>query len=116
MKRVTSVAVAVLAAMALGSQTAQASQMFDFSFTNTTGTTAGTVTGEIVLPFNGDGTAAATHVYVDSAPAGLSISTFPFDTVPSPWGVGANTFTVTGGHITSASTFGRPATWLDCLL
>jgi hypothetical protein len=84
----------------------QADQILDFSFTNTIGNVNGTVTGEIDLSFTGDGTGAASHVFVDSIPAGFpSIGTLPLDFL-SPAvdpGVAFNTFTVSGGAVTSAN-------------
>jgi hypothetical protein len=77
-------------------------QVFSFSFPNDprVGNVDGPVTGEIVLPFVGDGTGAASHVVLDSFPAGLvGLDTQP----PSAWSIqNTNTFTVTGGMITAA--------------
>jgi hypothetical protein len=108
--------VAMLAATA--GQT-QASQTFDFSFTssaNPNGYVLGTVTGEVVLPFNGDGTGAATEVLIDSFPSALD--PFPPPTPflitpisqPFPDGV-QNTFVVTGGNVSYANFLGADYYW-----
>jgi len=101
--------VCALAVLSLGVATrrAQASEIFDFSFTNTTGNVPGTVTGQIVLPFNGDGSGAATHVYVDTMPPGLNAPvTAPFDATAYIYsGTHDNAFSVAAGQITSANFF-----------
>jgi hypothetical protein len=92
-------AVAILTAMA--GQT-QADQIFNFSFTNNPGfgNVAGTVTGQIDLSFNGDGTGAASQVTIDAAPTGLL--SLPFETLTASSTVIDNAFTVSGGRVTSA--------------
>lgn len=82
-----------------------ADQVFDFSFTNTIGNVAGTVTGEVVLPFNGNGTAAASDVLIESFPTALSsIGIPPVDA--SGWTYQElNSFTVSSGQVTEASEF-----------
>jgi hypothetical protein len=99
-------AVVLLAAMA---GRTQAGQTFDFSFT-TDGTTPsdwimGTVTGEIVLPFSGDGRGPATQVLIDTIPLGMTNIYLTYPINVTDWdtqGVN-NSFTVTGGMITSAN-------------
>lgn len=83
----------------------QAEQIFDFSFTNTIGNVAGTVTGQIVLPFDGDHAGAATNVIIDRFPPALSsVGTPPIDA--RSWGYQeANMFTVSSGQVTGASAF-----------
>jgi hypothetical protein len=108
MKRlIASVALGVtLASASLMGGAAQASGIdVDFSFTNVVGNVSGTVTGEIDGLVN-NATSAATAVYVDSYPAGLN----SFGSYPTPFNVlnwtGAtveeNSFTVSGGVVTSA--------------
>jgi hypothetical protein len=78
--------------------------IYQFSFSNVEGGTAGTVMGLIDLP-DGDGTFAATALSVTSAPPALGY-TLPlnvFAAMPTNY---ANSFTVSGGLIT-ASSFGR---------
>jgi hypothetical protein len=80
----------------------------DFSFTNVTGTIPGTVTGEIFLPSSANGIYAATQVWIDSAPAAISLSPGvpPFDILALPGVVTQgfdNKFTVSNGNITNAS-------------
>jgi len=63
-------------AVALSAATAgktRAEQIFDFSFSNTIGNVPGTVTGQVVLPFDGNGTGAASEVLITSVPGALSI-------------------------------------------
>jgi len=98
-------AVVLLAAMA--GRTQAGSQIFDFSFTTdaTTppGWITGTVTGEIVLDFSGDGSGHATLVSIDTIPSGMTniYGTLPINA--TAWDMqGLNTFTVSGGMITSA--------------
>jgi hypothetical protein len=99
-KRVAAIALVIFVAAA--GQT-QASQIFDFSFTNNGGNWNGTVTGEIVLPFNGDGTGAASDVRVFSFPDGLfgfgsPPPHPPLDITSWVWQNG-NNFQVAGGQI-----------------
>src|SRR5262245_24415098 len=82
---------------------------FDFSFSNTSsdpGHVNGTVTG-LVGGLTDNTTSAATHVTVESYPAGIgSEPPAPFDVSP---GVSAqNIFTVANGSITSAFFFSAP--------
>lgn|SRR5208337_1731745 len=77
---------------------------FDFSFTNVDGNIPGTVTGEIVLPFSGDGTGSATMVAIDTIPNTMTniYGTTPINVLA--WSsIGDNTFTVSSGQITSAN-------------
>src|SRR5208337_3036952 len=98
-------AVVLLAAMA--GRTQAGSQTFDFSFTTDATTPpdwiTGTVTGEIVLPFSGDGSGPATLVSIDKIPPGM---TYIYGTLPinaTAWDSQVvNTFTVSGGMITLA--------------
>ena len=83
----------------------QAEQIFDFSFTNTIGNVPGTVTGEIVLPFDGNGTGAASQVLLETFPSALSpIGAPPIDTTLWTYQE-LNTFTVSTGQVTGASEF-----------
>ncbi|MGK7879082.1 MAG: PEP-CTERM sorting domain-containing protein [Crocosphaera sp.] len=70
---------------------------FGFSFSNEDGPVNGTVEGTIELP-DGDGTFAATSIFITSAPAALGYTT-PFDVLANVTIVFANSFTVTGGTI-----------------
>jgi hypothetical protein len=75
---------------------------FAFSFTNTVGTVAGSVTGEI-LGLQNNATSSATAVIIDSYPSGLPniLEALPADA--TLWNVlGSNTFTVMHGQITAA--------------
>ena len=76
---------------------------FNFSFSNVDGPVSGTVQGTLTLP-DGDGTNAATSLIVTSAPAALG-STLPFDVLANFTTVPSNSFTVSGGVITSGSFF-----------
>src|SRR5271157_3015172 len=98
-------AVVLLAAMA--GRTQAGSQSFDFSFTTdpTTppGWITGTVKGEIELPFSGDGSGPATLVSIDTIPSGMTniYGTLPINA--TAWNIQVvNTFTVSGGTVTSA--------------
>ncbi|MGK7947173.1 MAG: PEP-CTERM sorting domain-containing protein, partial [Microcystaceae cyanobacterium] len=71
----TVLAVATLSMGAMA-QSAQAAT-FNFSFSNEDGSVPGTVEGTIELP-DGDGTFAASSIFVNSAPAALGY-TLPFD-------------------------------------
>lgn len=74
---------------------------FNFSFSNENGPISGTVEGTIELP-DGDGTFAATSVFVTSAPVallGYDPTGFDF----TSFSVFENSFTVTGGNIDSAN-------------
>lgn len=91
-------AVALLAA----SLSAQATPVFQYSFTNATGTVNGTVTGKI-YGLNDNASGAATQVTIETFPAAL-------DSIygPGPIGTAAwdqqysNMFTVSGGQIVAA--------------
>lgn len=74
---------------------------FSFSFTNTVGNVAGTVTGEI-LGLTNNSTGAAAKVIVESFPAGLNsvLGSAPIDV--TSWTVFDNSFTETGGQIVAA--------------
>lgn len=74
---------------------------YGFSFSNVDGSVAGTVAGDIVLP-DGDGTFAASSIFVTSAPAALNY-TLPLDILSVFTTVVSNSFTVSGGFITDAS-------------
>ena len=73
---------------------------FLFSFTNTSGNTPGTVTGEIFGLVN-NSTSSATDVTITSAPAAIGIPSFPFDIFPLSI-IPFNKFTVSADLITSA--------------
>ncbi len=98
-------AVVLLAATA--GRTQAGSQTFDFSFTTdaTTppGWITGKVTGEIDLSFSGDGSGPATLVSIDTIPSGMTniYGTLPINATIWDTQV-VNTFTVSGGMITSA--------------
>ncbi len=89
----------------LGSSSDQAKALnFDFSFTNVVGNVAGTVTGQID-GLASSGTSAATAIYVYSYPAGLnSFGSYltPFNVLAWSGTVNENSFTVSGGVVTSA--------------
>jgi hypothetical protein len=72
---------------------------FDFSFTNTEGEVAGTVTGVIEVPSSCTG-CAATAVIINTIPAGDPALTLPLDTTTA-WTVNVNMFTVSGGVLTA---------------
>jgi hypothetical protein len=74
---------------------------FNFSLSNVSGNTPGTVEGTIELP-DGDGTFAATSIVVTSAPAALGYTT-PFDVIANAVNSFANSFTVVGGEIDAAT-------------
>jgi hypothetical protein len=92
--------------MILCEGTAQASLTYTFSFTDTTGTVPGTVTGEI-LGLSDNSTGPATGVLIESWPTALNSDLFTSYTSPidtSLWPIeNANTFTVSGGEITAAA-------------
>lgn len=100
-------AVAMLAATAGKSH---ADQIFDFSSSYVAGNVSGTMTGQVVLPFNGDGTGAATEVVIDSFPSIFVPYLGPAPVTIGPtfaptWDNPGNTFTVASGNIVSSSTF-----------
>ena len=105
MMKLGMLAVVLLAATA--GRTQAGSQSFDFSFTTDdttpTGWIPGTVTGEIMLPFSGDGSGSATQVLIDAIPSGMTniYGTLPINATAWDTQV-VNTFTVSGGMITSA--------------
>jgi PEP-CTERM motif len=103
--RITKSLVPAVLMLAAASGPLRAEQIFDFSFTNTIGNVAGTVTGEIVLPFDGDGSGAASDVLIQSFPPGLSsVGMPPIDA--SRWTYQeVNEFTVYSGQVTGASEF-----------
>jgi hypothetical protein len=70
---------------------------YSYSFSNVDGAVDGTVTGTIVLP-NGDGTFAASSLTIDSYPAALGLGPTPIGSFTQEL---ENTFTVSGGNITS---------------
>jgi hypothetical protein len=77
------IAITAIAAMMASAQAATLD--FDFSYSNTFGSTAGSdpglVTGEIILPSSCTSTCAALEVIITGLPAGFSIGeTLPFDT------------------------------------
>ncbi len=89
-------------ATVLGTADVANAATFTFSFSNEDGPINGTVEGTIELP-DGDGTFAATSVFVTSAPAALGY-TIPFD-VFANLAVAVNSFTVTGGTIDPLTSF-----------
>lgn len=98
------------AALVATMSTSAAAAVFDFSFSNVNGNTAGEVSGQITLP-DGDGTFSATSIVVSDAPGGLGLGT-PIDLValelagsvfgPTFVQSTGNEFTVTLGQIESA--------------
>lgn len=74
---------------------------FTFSFTDTVGNVAGTVTGEI-LGLTDNSTGPAAKVIVESFPAGLNsvLGSAPIDV--TSWTIFNNSFTETGGQIVAA--------------
>jgi hypothetical protein len=95
MKRAMVSGAIALAILTAGSVATRADQIFDYSFTNVSGSVAGTVTGHVDLPFNGDGSGPATHVFIDSYPAALgNIGNLEATTWSTPL---SNNFVVSGG-------------------
>jgi hypothetical protein len=90
-------ATVLAAATVVGSANVANAATFGFSFSNVDGPVNGTVEGTIELP-DGDGTFAATSVFVTSAPAALGYTT-PFDVFANFFFVNTNSFTVAGGTI-----------------
>ncbi|MEA5536195.1 PEP-CTERM sorting domain-containing protein [Crocosphaera sp. XPORK-15E] len=90
-------ATVLAAATVVGSANVANAATFGFSFSNVNGAVNGIVEGTIELP-DGDGTFAATSVFVTSAPAALGYTT-PFDVLANFPILGANSFTVAGGTI-----------------
>jgi hypothetical protein len=103
--RIAKFLVPALLMLAAAAGPLRAEQIFDFSFTNTIGNVAGTITGEIVLPFAGDGSGAASQVLIESFPPGLSsVGTPPIDA--SQWTYQeVNQFTISSGQVTGTSEF-----------
>jgi hypothetical protein len=100
--RKLAIAAAIIAATTISASAATLD--FDFSYSNTFGSTAGSdpglVTGVIELPSNCT-TCAATAVIIDSLPAGFSIGeTLPFDTTIAG-DIVFNTFTIKNGALKS---------------
>jgi len=93
----------IIGAVLVGLMCPTASQalVFTFSFSNTVGTTDGTVTGEIDL-VNGTNV-AATNVTVDSYPAALGLPSPPLDAFND---VTFNTFDVSNNAIISGTFIG----------
>ena len=77
--------------------TASNALVFDFSFTNATGTVDGTVTGQIFGLVNGTNV-AATDVILTSYPSGLGLPTAPLDVFMGAT-IKNNTFDVAGNQI-----------------
>jgi len=103
--RITKSLVLAVVVLAAASGPLRAEQIFDFSFTNTIGNVAGTVTGEVVLPFDGDGSGAASQVLLESFPPGLSsVGTPPIDARQWTYQE-VNQFTVCSGQVTGVSEF-----------
>jgi len=101
MKRSTKLGALAVLILASTSGVTQADQIFNYTFTNSAGSVPGTVTGSIDLP-DGNGTFAATHVFIDSYPAALgSIGTPPLDA--ATWTQLTNSWTVASGAITTES-------------
>ena len=76
---------------------------FTFSFANTEGNTAGTVTGEI-LGLSNNTTGAASEVIITSFPAGLISTIGPAPILVTAWNDQVvDSFTETAGLITNAS-------------
>jgi len=95
---------------ATAGQTKADLQVFDFSFTNDGsfpegGGTPGTVTGEVVLSFSGDGSGSASLVSIDSIPIAPTLPNI-YGSLPiyaTSWtNQEANAFTVSSGVITAA--------------
>jgi hypothetical protein len=106
MSRLTLAVAAMAISLACG--TAQASTLY-FSFSNTIGTVAGTVTGEID-GLNPNGTSTPTAVLVDLYPAGLvEFGSYPTPVNVTDWtggntaGGDTDTFTLAGGNFVSGN-------------
>jgi len=88
---------------AIGAPNARADS-FEFSFTNTIGTVAGTVTGEILGLTNNGVPGPASDVIITSYPSLFysepGLGTPPVDT--ASWLISSNLFTESGGAISSA--------------
>jgi hypothetical protein len=92
--------VVVLAAMA---GKTRADQIFDFSFTNTLGNVAGTITGEVILPSGPNYTGPATGVLITSIPPALNVILADPNDATTWSGQYYNTFVETAGAITSVN-------------
>jgi hypothetical protein len=97
----------VMLTMTVGQTRASQTQTFDFSITSpvVAGNIAGTITGEVILPYNnggfvnGDGEGAASEILVNSFPAGLdSILPNGFDALTFS-SIHENDFVVSDGQI-----------------
>ena len=120
MRTVKLVALAVLLLAAAATQSL-ADQIWDFSISNTEGNTPGTVTGEIVLPFTGNGTGSASQVFIDTLPAGFpSPGPLPYDLLAPQANpvIVLNSFLVSGGVLESLefATYTNGETQPDFLL
>jgi len=97
-------AAALLAAMA--GKVPAGFQTFNFSINDTIGNTSGAVSGEIVLPFSGDGSSAPFEVQIDQQQSdffpGLGFPV-PLNVTEWPLKGNNNDFTVTDGKLTFAS-------------
>ena len=90
------------AVLCLMTQIAQAVLIFDFSFDNTTGNTAGPITGEIHFNEVTDFTSAAAAKVIITGVGDHTNTTFmtPFDVITGGWNLQTNSFTVSLGVIT----------------
>jgi hypothetical protein len=90
---------------------------FSFSFTNTLGNTAGTVTAEIE-GLSDNSTGAASDVIIQTAPASLGTleGTLPIDLDAAGWSFLSNSFTVSGGQITAVNFNAASPDFLGSLL
>jgi hypothetical protein len=98
------VAAALLVAMA--GKVPAGFQAFNFSINDTIGNTSGTVSGEIVLPFSGDGSGVPFEVQIDQQHSDFFPALgFPVPLNVTEWPLQANNndFTVTDGKLTFAS-------------
>jgi MYXO-CTERM domain-containing protein len=104
--------------MALVGTHARAQLLIQFQFTNDPifGDVAGTVTG-LIEGLQDNATSAATHVYVERYPAGLSATPTPIDFADATvFPVQqANSFTVANGVVTSATFLGAGTGLFDIL-
>jgi len=105
MSKFTQICQAAALALAL-SASAQASQTFNFTFSDVSGSFDGTssVSGEIILDGDGDGTFASSSVIITSAPSAM-INNIRSGDLNFDVGTYRNTFTVFMGNIVDASFF-----------